>query len=60
MFGLKVFPGMEVDVLKKLVIFYVLEIYRMYALLREELNEFTEKGGSFIPFADLLKLTIPL
>ena len=54
MFGLKVFPGMEVDVLEVGHILCIGDLQDVRAM-REELNEFTEKGA-FIPFADLLKL----
>ena len=54
MFGLKVFPGMEVDVLEVGHILCIGDLQDVRAM-REELNDFTEKGA-FIPFADLLKL----
>ena len=57
MFGLKVFPGMEVDVLEVGHILCIGDLQDVRAM-REELNEFTEKGA-FIPFADLLTISNP-
>ena len=53
-FGLKVFPGMEVDVLEVGHILWIGDRQDVRAL-REELHDFTEKGA-FIPFANLLAL----
>ncbi|WP_428910045.1 PHP domain-containing protein [Niallia sp. Krafla_26] len=53
-YGLKVFPGMEVDVLEVGHILCIGDVQDVRDM-RKELNDFTEKG-SFIPFADLLAL----
>ena len=53
-FGLKVFPGMEVDIAEVGHILCIGDVQDVRAM-REELNDYTEEG-SFIPFADLLNL----
>ena len=53
-FGLKVFPGMEVDILEVGHILCIGDLQDVRAL-REELDEYTEKGA-FIPFAKFMKL----
>ena len=53
-FGLKVFPGMEVDILEVGHILCIGNLQDVRAM-REQLNDYTEVE-SFIPFAELLKL----
>lgn len=53
-FGLKVFPGMEVDILEVGHILCIGDLQDVRAM-REQLVDYTEEG-SFIPFAELLKL----
>ncbi|TKC16128.1 PHP-associated domain-containing protein [Robertmurraya kyonggiensis] len=52
--GLKVFPGMEVDIFEVGHILCIGDLQDVRDM-REKLNSYTEKGA-FIPFADLLKL----
>ncbi|KGR75943.1 PHP domain-containing protein [Ureibacillus sinduriensis] len=52
--GLKVFPGMEVDILEVGHILCIGDLQDVRAM-REQLNDYTKKGG-FVPFAQLLEM----